>query len=59
MVSQAIWKHRGAIKTLSRSIETRKLKYTQFVGDGDSSCFGRVAEAMVGLYGDLYVVVKE
>jgi hypothetical protein len=30
----------AAVQIFSRSIETRKLKYTTFVGDGDSSSFG-------------------
>ena len=32
----------GAVSIFSRSIEKRKLIYSTFVGDGDSSCFGRV-----------------
>ena len=49
----------GAIRIFSRSISERGLKYTQFVGDGDSSCFGRVAEMLKKDYGDNYQVVKE
>ena len=36
----------AAVDIFSRSIDSRQLKYTTFVGDGDSSCFGRVKEAM-------------
>ena len=49
----------GAIEIFSRSIETRGLKYTAFVGDGDSSCFGKVQSAMKDKYGDKYLVTKE
>ena len=49
----------GAIRMFSRSIESRNLKYTQFVGDGDSSRFGWVAEEMKQKYGASYVVMKE
>ena len=40
----------AAIELFSRSIETRMLKYTTYVGDG---------EAMEEAYGERYVVVKE
>ena len=49
----------AAVEIFSRSVETRRLKYTTFVGDGDSSCFGRVKEAMEKKYGDAYEVTKE
>ncbi|XP_068700909.1 uncharacterized protein [Montipora foliosa] len=49
----------GAIDIFSRSIEKRKLIYATFVGDGDSSCFGRVKSKMEELYGENYPVVKE
>lgn len=49
----------AAVEIFSRSIETRKLKYTTFVGDGDSSCFGRVKAAMEKKYGAAYEVTKE
>ncbi len=38
--------NKGAITIFKRSIEKRGLKYTQFIGDGDSSCFGTVLEAV-------------
>ena len=49
----------GAIDIFSRSIEKRKLMYSTFVGDGDSSCFGKVKAKMEELYGESYPVVKE
>ena len=33
-----------------RSIDRRKLKYTQFIGDGDSNTFRIVAEEMNKIY---------
>ena len=36
----------GAVEIFSRSIATRQLKYTKFVRDGDSSCYGKIAEEM-------------
>eukprot|EP00112_Aurelia_sp_Birch-Aquarium-sp1_P021080 Seg5580.2 transcript_id=Seg5580.2/GoldUCD/mRNA.D3Y31 product="hypothetical protein" protein_id=Seg5580.2/GoldUCD/D3Y31 len=50
---------RGAIDLFSDSIDKRKLKYSQFVGDGDSSCYGSVAEAMRKKFDDSYTVTKE
>ena len=49
----------GAIEIFSRSIEKRKLMYSTFVGDGDSSCFGKVQAKMKDTYGESYAVVKE
>lgn len=49
----------AAVEIFSRSIEQRQLKYTTFVGEGDSSSFGRVKDAMMEKYGDDYVVQKE
>ena len=40
----------GAISIFKRSIEKRGLQYTIFVGDGDSSCYGKVKEAMSEIY---------
>ena len=45
----------GAVEIFLRSIDKRSLRYTLFVGDGDSSCFGTVKEALK----DLYCVEKE
>ena len=49
----------GAVEIFERSVPTRNLKYTTFVGDGDSSCYGKVKEAMEEKYGDQYCVTKE
>eukprot|EP00794_Sanderia_malayensis_P018529 gene18529-20390_t len=49
----------GAMEMFLRPIETRSLKYATFVGDGDTDCFGNVAEACNKKYGDQYVVKKE
>ena len=43
----------------SRSIATRKLKYTTFVGNGDSGCFGRVKSALEKEFGDKYKIKKK
>ena len=50
---------KGAIDLFSDSIDKRKLKYSQFVGDGDSSCYGSVAEAMRTKFNASYTVIKE
>ena len=49
----------AAVDIFSRSIATRKLKYTTFVGDGDSSSFGRVKEALHKKFGADYEIKKE
>ena len=40
----------AAVDIFSRSISTGQLKYTEFVGGCDSSCYGRYAEAMEAKY---------
>ncbi len=50
---------KGAIAIFKRSIQERGLKYINFVGDGDSSCFGKVAEELKRVYGDSYIIQKE
>ena len=42
-----------------RSVEKRGLKYSTYIGDGDSSSYGRVAQVLKEKYSDQYVVVKE
>ena len=42
-----------------RSIEKHNLKYTTYVGDGDSSSYGVVSEALSKEYGSSYLVCKE
>lgn len=49
----------ATIEMFSRSVSTRKLKYTTYVGDGDSSSYTKVSQAMESLYGDDYQVVKD
>ena len=49
----------GASELLFRSIETRSLLYTQLVGGGDSSSFGKVKVALEQKFGDKYPVQKE
>ena len=49
----------GAMDIFSRSIEKRKLVYSSFVSDGDSSCFSKVKSKMEELCGKSYPVVKE
>jgi hypothetical protein len=49
----------SAVDMFTRSIRTRKLKYTTFVGDGDSSSFGRVMEALEKKFGTAYEIKKE
>jgi len=49
----------GAKEIFLRSIKKHNLKYTVFVGDGDSSCFGVVREACWDEYGVFYIVTKE
>ena len=44
---------REACEILKRSIEKRKLEYTQFVGDGDSDTFKVVTEEMKRMYGGM------
>ncbi|XP_065068314.1 uncharacterized protein LOC135693699 [Rhopilema esculentum] len=49
----------AAVDIFSRSIEKRHLKYTTYVGDGDSNSFGKVKAAIQDKYGDRYPIVKE
>ena len=50
---------KGALAMYKRSIETRNLKYTTLVGDGDSDTFKVIKESMACAYGKRYVVKKE
>ena len=45
---------KGTVMAFRRSIEKRSLMYTKFVGDGDSSCFGSVLEAIKKEFGSAY-----
>ena len=49
----------GAIETFLRSISKYNLRYTTFVGDRDSSCYGAVAEDSKDRFGDEHSVIKE
>lgn len=49
----------AAVEMFNRSVDTRGLKYTTYIGDGDSSSFNVVREAMYTKYKDGYVVSKE
>ena len=47
------------VEMFGSNLTERKLKYTTFVGDDDSSSYCKVKEAMEEKYGDKYTVVKE
>ena len=49
----------GAIDMFLRSIVKRSLKYTVFVEDGATDCFGSVRHECRRVYGDSYIVTKE
>ena len=49
----------GAIEIFPHSIDKHKLRYSTYVGDGDSSSFGNVKDAVFEKYGDSYTIVKE
>ena len=50
----------AGVETWLRSIEKKQLRYTMYVGDGDSSCYGKVEEACMKEYPDeSYQVEKE
>ncbi|XP_065065605.1 uncharacterized protein LOC135691614 [Rhopilema esculentum] len=49
----------GAARIFLRSIEGRGLKYTTFIGDGDSDTFKVVSKELERAYGSRYQVVKE
>ena len=49
----------GAKEICFRSVSTRNLKYTTFVGDGDSDCFPNVKEECHKKFKDNNVIVTE
>lgn len=49
----------GALKIFKRSISERNLKYTTFVGDGDSDTYKVVRDGIAKIYGGRYKVIKE
>jgi len=49
----------AAVEMFLRSIAKHRLKYTVYIGDGDSSSYGVVADAVFQKYGPEYLVLKE
>ena len=49
----------GALDIFLRSIKNHNLKYTTFVGDGDSGCFAHVKEKLLEVFGKIYITKKE
>ena len=49
----------GAVEMFLQSIDKHNLKYTEYIGDGDSNSFGAVKKALSEKYGDDYDVRKE
>ena len=49
--SSSVTEGKGVLGMFRRSIDKRKLKYTQFIGDGNSNTFRIVAEEMNKIYG--------
>ena len=49
----------GAVEMFLWSLEKHQLKYTEYVGDGDTNSFGAVQAALNEKYGDAYQIVKE
>ena len=49
----------AAVDIFTRSVMKQGLKYTTYVGDGDSSSYREVADAMFRQFGEEYLVVKE
>ena len=47
----------GALDIFLRSIKNHNLKYTTFVGDGDSGCFAHVKEKLLEVLGR-YILLK-
>lgn len=48
----------GAREIFLRSIDSRSLKYTTLIGDGDTGTFGKVRDDCLRIYGPSYTVVK-
>ena len=57
--SSEIMEKEAATLMFMRSIEKHNLKYTTYVGDGDSSSYGVVSDALSKEYGSSYLVSKE
>lgn len=58
MSSEAMEKE-TAITIFKRSVEKHSLKYTTYVGDGDSSSFSKVSTALFEEHGAEYEISKE
>ena len=51
--------NKGTAEMFLRSLEKHSMRYTVFVGDGDSGCFGYVKQELEKVYGDAYPLRKE
>ena len=49
----------GAITMFTRSIDKHNMRYIVYVGDGDTSSFGAVKNAVQAKFGDTYPIEKE
>ena len=57
--SASSMENEGAVEIFRRSVETRSLVYSTYVGDGDSGSFSSVKDACFEKYGDIYTITKE
>ena len=49
----------GACEMFLRSVESRSLKYTTLVGDGDTGTFAKVKAQCLSAFGQSYLIMKE
>ena len=49
----------GAVEMFLRSVEKHNLKYSEYIGDGDTNSFGAVSQALQIKFGDDYPIIKE
>ena len=49
----------ATLEMFMRSIERYNMRYTTYVGDGDSSSFGTLNDAILEIFGDEYDIKKE
>ena len=49
----------GSVEMFLQSIDKNNLKYTEYIGDGNSNSFGVAKKALTEKYGEKYVVRKE
>ena len=52
-------KNKGTAEMFLLSLVKHSMRYTVFVGDGDSGCFGYVKQELEKVYGDAYPLRKE